>query len=148
MKKIISAVLTVLLATAAFAATVPVKGEKEGSVDKKWVKEILKKLPDDVVFYDSRSEQEYADKHTNGVKNVPVALFDKDGACEKILPLISPDKVYIFLCPFGPRAEEMYYNIKDPVKDGGCGYEGTNIYWLDGKVKFNPDGLDIKTGLF
>lgn len=101
-------------------------------------------IPDGYVVVDVRTDKEYKAKHTDGMLHFPVALFDDEGACEKVVPNLPKDKKIIFTCPAGPRAEEMFYDLTDPVKDGGCGINPKGMYFLYAKVKYNRKGLVIK----
>lgn len=101
-------------------------------------------LPADYFVVDVRTVQEYEKKHTDGMVNIPVALFEEDGACEKIIPQLPEGKKIIFVCPFGPRAEEMFYDLTDPVEDGGCGLTPEGMFYLVAKVKYGKDGLIIR----
>jgi len=101
-------------------------------------------LPDDYFVVDVRTPQEYEKKHTEGIVNIPVALFEEDGACEKIIPQLPENEKIIFVCPFGPRAEEMFYNLTDPKKDGGCGISPDGMYYLIAKVKYGKDRLIVR----
>ncbi|WP_022850905.1 rhodanese-like domain-containing protein [Limisalsivibrio acetivorans] len=147
MKKLIFVLIMILTIPALFAQTVDsIKpGKEEGSVDRKWLKKTIKNgIPENIVFIDVRSDMEHEDDPAPNAKNVPVNLFIEDNGCELFLEQIPGDKYVIFVCPYGPRAEESYFNLKDPVEDGGCGYTGNNIFWNDGKVKFKESGIVIK----
>lgn len=101
-------------------------------------------LPKDYVVVDVRTDKEYKAGHTQGTLHFPVALFDDEGACEKVVPNLPKDKKIIFMCPAGPRAEEMFYDLTDPVKDDGCGMNPKGMYFLYAKVKFHKDKLVLK----
>lgn len=122
-------------------ADMPETGELNGGQ----INQVIKTNPSDFVFYDVRTPEEYAKEHTNSVANTPVAMFETDeNACEKIKSSIVAEKRIVFVCPFGPRAKEMYYNLVDSKEDGACGFEKKNLYFLTAKVKFNPEHLKIK----
>ncbi len=101
-------------------------------------------LPDDYVLVDVRTVGEYEAVHTDGTLNIPVALFEEEGACEKVIPQLPKDKKIIFSCPFGPRAEEMFFNMTDPVEDGGCGLAPDGMYYLVANVKYKKNRLVIR----
>ncbi|TCK59816.1 rhodanese-like domain-containing protein [Seleniivibrio woodruffii] len=101
-------------------------------------------LPADYVVVDVRTAEEYEKEHTEGTVNIPVALFEEAGACGRVMPLLPDTKKIIFVCPFGPRAEEMYYNLTDPKEDEGCGINAEGMYYLNAAVKFKPDRLVVR----
>lgn len=59
-------------------------------------------LPADYFVVDVRTPEEYEKQHTANVVNIPVALFEEDGACEKVISQLPENKKIIFVCPFGP----------------------------------------------
>ena len=101
-------------------------------------------LPDEYAFVDVRTVEEYSKIHTDGTINIPVALFEEDGACEKVADMLPKDKKIIFSCPFGPRAEEMFFDLTDPVADGGCGMQPEGMYYLWANVKYKKNRLVIR----
>lgn len=101
-------------------------------------------LPEDYALVDVRTVAEYEAVHTDGTINIPVALFEEEGACEKIIPQLPKDKKIIFSCPFGPRAEEMFFDMTDPVEDGGCGLAPEGMYYLVANVKYKKNRLVIR----
>lgn len=123
----------------------PVLMPDTGQVGPENIVPVLKDgIPADYMVVDVRTPKEYNSGHTEGTVNIPVALFEKDGACEDIIPLLDRKKKILFLCPFGPRAEEMYYDLTDATKDGGCGINPDGLYYAIAKVKFKKDGLVIR----
>ena len=101
-------------------------------------------LPADYYVVDVRTPKEYEQTHTEGVVNIPVALFEENGACETIVPRLPKGKKVIFVCPLGPRAEEMFYNLTDSKEDGGCGIEPDGLYYLTAKVKYGKKKLILR----
>lgn len=101
-------------------------------------------LPKDYAVVDVRTDKEYNSGHTNGTIHLPVAMFDDDGACDKVISKLPKDKKIIFMCPAGPRAEEMFYDLTDQVKDGGCGMKSDGMYFLYATVKFHKNKLVLK----
>lgn len=101
-------------------------------------------LPKDYAVIDVRTDEEYNKQHTEGTLHIPVALFEADGACAKVQAMLPKDKKMIFVCPSGPRAEEMYYDLTDPVKDGACGFEKKGKYFLIAHVTYGKNNLELK----
>lgn len=144
MRKAFILLFIIAVAMPLFAQPAVKTGEKEGTVDTEWFAAQVKKgIPSWMTVVDVRTVKENAAGATKGVLNIPVALFDGADACSKISAQLPKGKPVVFICPNGPRAEEMYFNLTDPVKDGGCGLPKQNMYWLYGKVSFQPLFLDV-----
>lgn len=101
-------------------------------------------LPAEYALVDVRTVEEYEKIHTDGTINIPVALFEEDGACEKVASMLPKDKKIIFSCPFGPRAEDMFFNLTDPAEDGACGMSPEGMYYLVANVKYKKNKLVIR----
>ncbi len=144
--KHITIFLLFLLSFAVYADTVQKveKGEKEGSVTKNWVMDVLKKENvDNVVFFDARPMDFYNKQHTDTIGYLDPDIFYEDGGCEKAISMIPKDKIVILICP-GPRAQESYQNFTDSVTNGGCGYTGGNVYWIRTNVIYHKDHIEVK----
>ena len=130
--------------------TAPVDGIKTaqtaGEVDKEWLKDVLSDgVPENIRLIDVRSAAEFGKMHFELSENMPIGRFDRHGGCEDYLPMISDGKYNIFFCGYGPRSVEMYYNIVDPVSEGGCGFaDKDKIYFLNATVDFDEDSFIIK----
>ncbi|MGE4268151.1 MAG: hypothetical protein AB7F25_12005 [Deferribacterales bacterium] len=144
--KYITIFLLFLLSLGVYADTVQnvEKGEKEGSVSKRWVMDILEKgSVDNVVFMDARPMNFYTKQHTDTIGYLDPDIFYEDGGCEKALSMIPKDKIVILICP-GPRAQESYQNLTDSTAGGGCGYTGGNVYWIRTNVVYHKDHIEVK----
>lgn len=104
------------------------------------------KLPENYTVADVRTVEEYADINTPGTINVPVAIFeDSDAPCEEIASKLPKGKKIIFVCPYGPRSQEMYENLTASVDDLGCGMEKDGLYHLWANIKYKPDHIVVKS---
>lgn len=109
-----------------------------------WVAETLQKgNPDKVLFIDARPADFYVKQHSDRIPHLDPDLLYEDNGCAKALSMIPADKTVVLICP-GPRARESYHNIVDPVKDGGCGYTGGNLYWIHTPVTYDESGVKLK----
>jgi len=116
-----------------------------GELNKADIVELVKNgMPNDVVFVDVRTVEEYENNHTEGTVNIPVALFDEDGACETIKEKLPKGSKIIFNCYMGSRSEEMYFNLIDPVEDGACGFSKEGLYFLRADIKYKKDKIIFK----
>lgn len=144
--KHITIFLLFLLSFAVYADTVQKveKGEKEGSVSKNWVMDILKNgHVDNVAFFDARPMDFYNKQHTDTIGYLDPDMFYEDGGCEKAISMIPKDKIVVLICP-GPRAQESYQNLTDSAANGGCGYSGGNVYWIRTNVVYHKDHIEVK----
>lgn len=143
---IIMFMFLVSLAGASYADTVTsvTPGAEDGSVAKSWVVDVLQKgNVTNVVFIDARPNSFYEKQHSDKIAHLDPDMFYEDGGCQKALSMIPKDKIVVLICP-GPRARESYHNLTDPVKDGGCGYNGGNVYWIHTPVVFDSNGVEVK----
>ena len=101
-------------------------------------------IPDGYIIIDARTEEEYAQWHTEGTVNFSRHIFEEDDACEKAREVFGKGEKIIIVCPYGPGAKEVYENLIDPVEAMGCGIDKEGIYRLWARVRFLKDRIIVK----
>ncbi len=102
-------------------------GEMEGSIDTEQFLTVLKGNPDQFLFIDVRSPEEYAAGHFPPAINIPVDDL------EKRIDEIPTDKPIVFSCASGARAGEAYYMFKDMRPDV------KEVFYLEATNEFTED---------
>lgn len=107
------------------AALVP--GKEKGSVTVASFEQVWKSNPGSVMLVDVRDAKEYAAGTIKGAVNIPM------NDLEKQIANLPKDKPVVFVCGTGARAGEAYDTTKLLAAD-------VQAWFIDGDIKFNPDG--------
>lgn len=110
-------------------------GEVEGSIDTAQFLKVLKENPDQFLFIDVRTPEEFAAGHFPPAINIPVDMLET-----KIADLPT-DKPIVFTCSTGARAGEAYYmflDMRPEVKDVFY-LEATNDFTEDNEYTVKPN---------
>lgn len=111
------------------------EGEVEGSIDTAQFLKVLKEDPDQFLFIDVRTPEEYAAGHFPPAINIPVDEL------EQRINEIPTDKPIVFSCATGARAGEAYYmflDMRPDVKDVFY-LEATNDFTEDNEYTVKPN---------
>ena len=112
-------------AAGAKASLVP--GKEKGSVTVASFEKVWKENPASVMLVDVRDAKEFASGSIKGAVNIPM------NDLEKQLPNLPKDKPVVFICGTGARSGEAYDTTKLFAAD-------IQAWFIDGNIKFNPDG--------
>lgn len=110
-------------------------GEMEGTIDTEQFLQVLEESPDQFLFIDVRTPEEFAAGHFPPAVNIPVDEL------EKRINEIPTDKPIVFSCASGARAGEAYYMFMDMRPDVKEVFylEATNDFTEDNEYTVKPN---------
>lgn len=118
-KYILLTAIFLLLSAVIYAAPAVEKvplGDDDGLVDVEWFKAAIKDLPSNVMLFDVRTPEEFAEGHVKGAVNLPLDLAYADDGCKTVTAKLKKGNFSIFMCLGGSKSGGMYYKLVDECK--------------------------------